>query len=83
MRVRPCSPEIAVQRPNAIAMSRDDFPIYDRNSEIAAQAEAAFEQAVAEAGHFIIQGRDRRDYGTDFQLEARRSDGITNFCASS
>jgi tetratricopeptide (TPR) repeat protein len=60
-------------------MSLDDFPIRDQNSELAEQAEAAFEHSVVEAGQFVIQQRDRHDYGTDFQLAAKHSSSITNF----
>lgn len=60
-------------------MSLDEFPIRDSNSELAAQSEVAFEHAVIEAGQFVVQQRDRRDYGTDFQLEAKHSGGMTNF----
>ena len=60
-------------------MSLDDFPIRDDNSELAAQAEAAFENAIVESGQFVVQQRDRHDYGTDFQLEAKHSGGMTNF----
>lgn len=60
-------------------MSLDDFPTWDKNSELAAQAEAAFEHAVAEAGDFVVQQRDRRDYGTDFQLAAKLSGGLSNY----
>jgi tetratricopeptide (TPR) repeat protein len=60
-------------------MSLDDFPIWDPNSELNVQAEAAFEHSVVEAGQFVIQQRDRRDYGTDFQLAAKRSGSMTNF----
>lgn len=60
-------------------MSLDDFPIRDRNSELQTQAEAAFEDAIAEARKFVVQQRDRRDYGTDFQIAATHSGGMTNF----
>lgn len=60
-------------------MSLDDFPIWDRNSELAEQAEAVFEHSVVEAGKFLIQQRDRHDSGTDFQLAAKLSGKITNF----
>lgn len=59
-------------------MSFDDFPIRDRNSELAEQAEAAFEHSVVKSRQFVVQQRDRRDYGTDFQLEATHSGGMTN-----
>jgi tetratricopeptide (TPR) repeat protein len=60
-------------------VSLDDFPIRDRNSDVSARAEAAFEEAIAEAGKFVVQQRDRRDYGTDFQLEAQHVGAMTNF----
>lgn len=60
-------------------MSIDEFPNRDQNSELAEQSEAVFEQAVVEAQQFLIQQRDRRDYGTDFQLESKLSGRVTNF----
>jgi tetratricopeptide (TPR) repeat protein len=60
-------------------VSLDDFPIWDKNSELATLAEVAFEHAVAQAGSFVVQQRDRRDYGTDFQLAAKQSSGLTNY----
>ncbi len=60
-------------------MSLDDFPIRDQNSELAEQAEAAFEHSVVVSRQFVVQQRDRHDYGTDFQLEAKHSGSMTNF----
>ncbi|MEZ6104426.1 MAG: DUF4365 domain-containing protein [Pirellulaceae bacterium] len=60
-------------------MSLNDFPIRDSNSDLAEQAEAAFEDAIVKARQFVVQQRDRRDYGTDFQIEAKDSGGMTNF----
>lgn len=60
-------------------MSLNDFPIRDANSELAVKAEAVFEDAVVNAGQFVVQQRDRRDYGTDFQIEAKHSGRMTNF----
>jgi tetratricopeptide (TPR) repeat protein len=60
-------------------MSLDDFPTRDQNSELAALAESKFEGTVAKARYFVVQQRDRRDYGTDFQLEATQSKGMTNY----
>lgn len=59
-------------------MSLNDFPTRDSNSELATLAESKFEGAVAEAGQFVVQQRDRQDYGTDFQLEAMQSGQMTN-----
>jgi hypothetical protein len=60
-------------------VSLDDFPIWDKNSELATLTEVAFEHAVAQAGSFVVQQRDRRDYGTDFQLATKQSSGPTNY----
>lgn len=60
-------------------MSLDNFPIRDNNSELSAQAESIFERAIVEAGQFVVQQRDRRDYGSDFQIEAKHSGGMTNY----
>ena len=60
-------------------MSLDDFPARDNNSELAVLAESKFEQSVVDAGQFVVQQRDRRDYGTDFQIEATQSGGMTNY----
>ncbi len=60
-------------------VSLNDFPTWDKNSELATQAEAAFELAVAEGGCFVVLQRDRHDYGTDFQLAAKHSSALTNY----
>lgn len=60
-------------------MSLNDFPSRDSNSELASQAESVFDRAVVESGQFLVQPRDRHDYGTDFQLEAKHSGGMTNY----
>ncbi len=60
-------------------MSLDDFPTRDDKSELAALAESKFEGAVVQAGQFVVQQRDRHDYGTDFQLEATHAGGMTNY----
>jgi tetratricopeptide (TPR) repeat protein len=60
-------------------MSLDDFPTRDDNSELASQAESRFEQVIAVAGNFVVQQLDRKDYGTDFQIEAIQSGGMTNY----
>ena len=39
-------------------MSLDDFPTRDNNSELAALAEVAFEHAIVEARHFVVQQRN-------------------------
>jgi len=60
-------------------MSLNDFPKRDDNSELSTIAEVAFEQAIAEVGCFLVQQQDRKDYGTDFQIEAMQGGGMTNF----
>ena len=60
-------------------MSLDDFPTRDDNSVLATRAETSFERAIAEVGRFVVQQRDRKDYGTDFQMEADNAGGMTNF----
>lgn len=60
-------------------MSLDDFPTRDDNSDLAALAESKFERSIVDAGHFVVQQRDRRDYGTDFQIEATQAGGMTNY----
>lgn len=56
----------------------DDFPTRDNNHEIQELAETAFRNAVSNSGGFLIQKEDRRDYGTDFQLEVISKTGMTN-----
>lgn len=56
----------------------DDFPRRDRNHEIEEIAESAFEKRLAESGAFFRQARDRKDYGTDYQIEVMRDGQATN-----
>lgn len=60
-------------------MSLDDFPTHDDNSELAERAEGEFEGSVRDARQFVVQQRDRHDYGTDFQIEAMQAGGMTNY----
>ena len=60
-------------------MSLDSFPTRDNNSVLATRSEARFERAIVEVDSFVVQQRDRKDYGTDFQLEAGKTGGMTNF----
>jgi tetratricopeptide (TPR) repeat protein len=62
-----------------VPVSLDEFPTRDSNSELAAVAESWFERVIVDAGLFVVQSRDRRDYGTDFQIEAKQSGGMTNY----
>lgn len=60
-------------------MSLDEFPTRDDNSVLATRAETSFEHAIGEVGRFVVQQRDRKDYGTDFQMEAENAGGMSNF----
>lgn len=47
----------------------DDLPKRDRNHAIEEMAETAFRRRLVESGAFILQGVDRKDYGSDYQIE--------------
>ena len=60
-------------------MSRfDDLPKHDRNRAIEDKAEAAFQKLISQSEDFIFQGADRRDYGTDCQIEVIQQNQPTN-----
>ncbi len=56
----------------------DDFPKYDENRRIQELSESAFHSAVTECDAFFIQKEDKKDYGTDFQIEVRDDRAATN-----
>lgn len=56
----------------------DDFPKRGRNHAIDEHAEAAFKTRLAESGVFVVQSADRKDYGTDCQIEVVDQDRATN-----
>ena len=56
----------------------DDLPRRDRNHEIEDEALAAFQKRLTESGCFILQASDRKDYGTDCQLEVAADGQATN-----
>ncbi|GAB1260006.1 DUF4365 domain-containing protein [Aurantivibrio plasticivorans] len=56
----------------------DDFPERDSNHKIQEVAETAFRTAISQCECFVIQHEDRRDYGTDFQLEVIDNESMTN-----
>lgn len=56
----------------------DELPGRDRNHEIEAEAIAAFQTRLAESGVFILQGQDRKYYGTDCQIEVMLEGQATN-----
>ena len=56
----------------------DEFPKYDENHRIQELSESAFHSAITECGAFVIQKEERKDYGTDFQIEVRDDGAMTN-----
>ena len=56
----------------------DDLPKHDRNRAIEEKAEAAFQNLISQSEDFILQGADRKDYGTDCQIEVVQQDQPTN-----
>ena len=56
----------------------DDLPKRDENHRIEELSESAFRSVVTECGAFVIQSEDRRDYGTDFQIEVCDGGAMTN-----
>lgn len=58
--------------------SIDDFPTQNPAQAIQDRAEAAFEAALQAMGLFSFQQKDRRDYGSDYQLEAVDGPARTN-----
>jgi hypothetical protein len=47
----------------------DELPRRDRSHEIEDEALVAFDTRLTESGCFILQASDRKDYGTDCQIE--------------
>ena len=56
----------------------DDLPRRDRNSVVDDKAAAAFQKLISESEDFIGQGADRKDYGTDCQIEVVHGGQATN-----
>jgi len=56
----------------------DELPRRDRNHEIEDKAIAAFQMRLNESGAFILQATDRKDYGTDGQIEVMADGRATN-----
>lgn len=56
----------------------NDLPKRHKNHTIESKAEAAFENCLSASDDFIIQTRDRKDYGTDYQIEVIDRDNATN-----
>jgi hypothetical protein len=55
----------------------DDLPMRGVAHDTGHAAEVAFEAAIEKLKLFFVQSRDRSDYGTDVQLEARRDQAMT------
>ncbi|MGF7156274.1 tetratricopeptide repeat protein [Novosphingobium gossypii] len=58
--------------------SFDDLPKRDRNHALDDETEAAFQALIAQSSDFVLQGSDRKDYGTDCQIEAVIDGHATN-----
>lgn len=56
----------------------DDLPTRDNNHKIQVKAESAFQTAISSNDFFIIQYEDRKDFGTDYQLELISESKATN-----
>lgn len=56
----------------------DELPRRDRNHEIEDEALVAFAARITESGCFILQAVDRKDYGTDCQVEVVADGQATN-----
>lgn len=59
----------------------DDYPQRKKPAYTADAAEAAFRNAIQEYDLFVVQQEDRRDYGTDLQIEVRDGESMTNIRA--
>ena len=56
----------------------DDLPRRDNNHVVEEKAVAAFQARLLESGAFILQSTDRKDYGTDCQIEVAHEGSATN-----
>lgn len=56
----------------------DELPRRDRSHEIEDEALVAFQGRIKESGCFILQASDRKDYGTDCQVEVVADGQATN-----
>ncbi|MFF0950803.1 tetratricopeptide repeat protein [Rhizobium leguminosarum] len=59
-------------------MDFDDLPKRGASHETEEKAEAAFQNRLTESGRFVLQRADRKDYGTDCQIEIVNLDQATN-----
>lgn len=58
--------------------SFDDLPKRVRNHALEDETEAAFQALIAQSSDFVFQGGDRKDYGTDCQIEVVVDGHATN-----
>lgn len=58
--------------------SFDDLTKRDRNHALEDETEAAFQALIAQSSDFVFQGGDRKDYGTDCQIEVVIDGHATN-----
>jgi tetratricopeptide (TPR) repeat protein len=56
----------------------DDLPKRPENHVTASKAEAAFQHLISNSEHFVLQASDRKDYGTDCQIEVIDHESATN-----
>lgn len=56
----------------------DDLPIRDQNHKTDSRAESAFQNLISGTDSFLIQQTDRKDYGTDYQIEVIGQGQATN-----
>lgn len=56
----------------------DDLPKRSRSHKIEEKAVAAFQALISQSEDFIYQGADRKDYGSDCQIEVVQQDQPTN-----
>lgn len=58
--------------------SFDDLPKHHRNHTLDDETEAAFQALIAQSSDFVFQRSDRKDYGTDCQIEVVADGHATN-----
>lgn len=56
----------------------DDLPNRHRNHVTESKAEAAFQALLSNSEEFVLQASDRKDYGTDCQIEVINRESATN-----
>lgn len=56
----------------------NELPKRDKNHSLATEAETAFQNFFAASKSFFIQSGDRKDYGTDYQIEVVQDGMATN-----